>query len=85
MKRRQLLVLFGGVLGLGIGRGAAADPWKDESGRGREGRGGDRGPRPGRYPGEGPGIPRGHMPPPGEMRIWYPDRPAGHQPPPFRP
>lgn len=27
-------------------------------------------------------IPSGHLPPPGECRIWYPNRPAGHQPPP---
>lgn len=26
-------------------------------------------------------IPPGHMPPPGQCRIWYPDRPPGHQPP----
>jgi hypothetical protein len=25
-------------------------------------------------------IPPGHMPPPGECRIWYPDRPTGQQP-----
>jgi hypothetical protein len=28
------------------------------------------------------GIPEGHLPPPGECRVWYPGRPAGHQPPP---
>jgi len=27
-------------------------------------------------------IPPGHMPPPGECRIWFPDRPPGQQPPP---
>ncbi|WP_155992177.1 hypothetical protein [Fodinicurvata fenggangensis] len=27
-------------------------------------------------------APYGHMPPPGECRIWHPDRPAGQQPPP---
>ena len=28
------------------------------------------------------GIPPGHLPPPGECRIWFPGRPPGHQPPP---
>lgn len=28
------------------------------------------------------GIPPGHLPPPGECRIWFPDRPPGQQPPP---
>ena len=28
------------------------------------------------------GLPDGHLPPPGECRIWYPARPAGQQPPP---
>lgn len=39
---------------------------------------GDHGP----YPPHGYEVPAGHLPPPGECRIWYPDRPAGHQPPP---
>ena len=29
-------------------------------------------------------IPSGHLPPPGECRLWYPDRPPGHQPPPYK-
>lgn len=29
-------------------------------------------------------IPPGHMPPPGECRIWYPGDPPGQQPPPGR-
>src|SRR3712207_8958501 len=28
------------------------------------------------------GIPAGHLPPPGECRVWHDDRPPGHQPPP---
>jgi hypothetical protein len=28
------------------------------------------------------GIPEGHLPPPGECRVWYPGQPAGQQPPP---
>src|SRR5262245_58855139 len=28
------------------------------------------------------GIPPGHLPPPGECRIWYDGRPPGQQPPP---
>lgn len=27
-------------------------------------------------------IPHGHLPPPGECRVWFVDRPPGHQPPP---
>jgi len=29
-----------------------------------------------------PGIPPGHMPPPGECRVWFPGEPPGQQPPP---
>lgn len=34
------------------------------------------------YPGyeRSQGVPSGHLPPPGECRIWYPDRPDGQQP-----
>ena len=30
------------------------------------------------------GIPKGHLPPPGECRIWYPNRFTGDQPPPHK-
>jgi hypothetical protein len=77
----------------------AADPWKDESGhRGERARGGgdrrgdrdlDRG---GRRDAWGwplvshvqPRVPPGHLPPPGECRLWYPGLPPGQQPPPGR-
>lgn len=42
----------------------------------------DRGGGPVHYPSESVNIPPGHMPPPGECRIWFPDRPPGQQPPP---
>jgi hypothetical protein len=29
-------------------------------------------------------IPAGHLPPPGECKLWYPKRPAGQPPPPER-
>jgi len=29
-------------------------------------------------------IPEGHLPPPGECRVWYPGRPPGQQPPPVK-
>lgn len=27
-------------------------------------------------------IPPGHLPPPGQCKLWYPGKPPGHQPPP---
>ena len=33
-------------------------------------------------PYEAPGIPPGHLPPPGQCRIWFPGAPPGQQPPP---
>lgn len=39
-------------------------------------------PHPGYYYSTPAQIPPGHLPPPGECRVWYPDRPPGHQPPP---
>lgn len=38
-------------------------------------------PSPPTYYTDSPGIPPGHMPPPGKCRIWYPDRPPEQQPP----
>ena len=50
-----------------VGMGAALVPvGADAQGRGRGTR----------------GIPPGHLPPPGECRVWHDDRPPGHQPPP---
>lgn len=77
----------------GLATAAAADPWKDESGKGREygerydryDRGDDDwddddDDRRGRRYGA---IPRGHLPPPGLCRVWFDGRPPGQQPPPM--
>jgi hypothetical protein len=49
----------------------------------------DPGPPPVYHPGSAvaspaapPRVPPGHLPPPGQCRIWLPGRPPGHQPPP---
>jgi hypothetical protein len=75
---------------------AGADPWKDESGKGKSTKYGQPyyGPpaiyvvpvpsQPPQYYGYPQPIPSGHLPPPGECRDWYPGVPAGQQPPPYR-
>lgn len=46
---------------------------RDWEERGREGRS---------YPFSALRIPKGHLPPPGECKVWLPGKPPGHQPPP---
>lgn len=62
-------VVYGRHPGRGRGRGRGPDEWKAPGAYGR-GHGGLH-------------IPPGHLPPPGECRIWYPGVPPGHQPPPL--
>ena len=78
------------------GRDRRGDRWDDRRYRDRWERGdrrdGHRGDRRDERRGYGyylpphgpPSIPSGHLPPPGEYRLWLPDWPPGHQPPPHR-
>ncbi len=80
-------IMLASAIGL-VATPALADPDKDESGHGRsewrdDHRNGDRYYRDRDDRGYSRGIPAGHLPPPGECRVWFPDRPAGHQPPPM--
>lgn len=80
-------ILFASAVGL-MATAAFADPDKDESGKGRvEWRGDDRRDDDRYYSKRsdyqyGTNVPNGHLPPPGECRVWFHDRPAGQQPPP---
>lgn len=79
----RLMMIAAGAAAL-IATSAAADPWKDESGKGRDRHhysynNGYYGNYYGRQDGS---VPNGHRPPPGECRVWIPGVPAGRQPPP---
>lgn len=89
------LSMAAALLALLVPLAAQADDWKDESGKDggkRERRGVTvqiPHPTPPAYYeprgySYGQPVPNGHLPPPGECKIWYPYRPAGQQPPPFR-
>lgn len=85
MIKRAAVMSLVGLMALATG--AFADEGKDESGKGKQ-----RHEERKRHEGSSSyfhqrgytRIPDGHLPPPGECRVWYPDRPAGHQPPPFK-
>lgn len=82
-------ILLALAVTIGAGGLAAADSWKDESGKRkwRDSYGSygwrDDWPRRDRAWRRAEKIPRGHLPPPGECRTWYRGVPAGHQPPPY--
>lgn len=73
-------IITGASLAMGLSAGSAmADPWKDESGKGRE-RGAYGYEREGDWGGGYGVVPPGHLPPPGLCRVWIEGRPPGQQP-----
>ena len=87
MKKRTALTTLACLMLLGAQ--AHADEGKDESGKGkqRSEERSQRGDRAGNSYFHRQGqtrIPNGHLPPPGECRVWYPNRPPGQQPPPYK-
>jgi len=81
MIMRTTLMAFVGLMAFATA--GVADEGKGKSGKGKHGRD-DRASSSYFHEHGHTRIPSGHMPPPGQCRIWYPDRPPGHQPPPFR-
>jgi hypothetical protein len=76
---KLILLGFICIVGLACSTPVSADPWKDESGKYSRG---DRDHGHWRESRRHARIPHGHLPPPGECRVWYRDVPPGHQPPP---
>jgi len=67
MRQAIMTVVLAGVVVAPAWAQSAADRYQDRN----EG---------GRYSAEAQGIPPGHLPPPGQCRVWYDGRPPGHQP-----
>jgi hypothetical protein len=76
---KPILIAIIGVGALACSTPISADAWKDESGKYSRG---DRDRGHWRESRRHARIPHGHLPPPGECRVWYRDVPPGHQPPP---
>ncbi|AKD05037.1 hypothetical protein POKO110462_17725 [Pontibacter korlensis] len=74
----SVLLLTGTITGCSTSRYPGSGYPFPRTERGEEQRkGGDRD-----YPLSSLGVPKGHLPPPGECKVWFPGKPPGQQPPP---